>query len=350
MSDPSSTSTTSPSPTPGDEAGKPLAPGPRPKARLRRRLLQAAGALVGAGALGAAGYALWDRRQRFARAADRSIPDHRVPLPATLPPLVVAHGADPARNVRAAIERMGGMRQFVSPGDVVLVKPNVAWDRGPAQAVNTHPDVVAELVRACREAGASRVIVSDCPVKTARATFERSGILAAATRAGAEIALPEDSRLLTVKLSERLGTWDVLEPFVLATKIINAPIAKHHGLTRVTGGMKNWIGITTSRRITFHADLHNSIAELAALMRPTLTVIDASRVLMRNGPQGGNLADVKEIGAVAASIDPVAADAWACDLVGARREQLPEYLRVAERMGLGRTDFRSLGPVDISAS
>ncbi|MBI4704314.1 MAG: DUF362 domain-containing protein, partial [Deltaproteobacteria bacterium] len=311
-----------------DDAAPPTAGGPtetpvgaRPGRPTRRRVLQAAGTLLGGGALAAGGYVAYDWRQRFGRPAERQIPDHRVALPAGTPRMVIAYGADPALAVRAAIERVGGMMRFVAPGDVVLIKPNVGWERTVLQAANTHPDVVAELVRACRAAGASRVMVSDCPVNEARSTFERSGVLRAAGDAGAEVVLPEDSRYQTVRISERLGTWDVLEPFVAATKIINAPVAKHNPLSRVTGGMKNWIGITTQRRMSFHTDIHRSIAELAALMRPTLTVLDASRVLMRNGPQGGNLADVKDIGAVAASVDPVAVDAWACGLLGARPDR-----------------------------
>jgi uncharacterized protein (DUF362 family) len=290
---------------------------------------------------------VYDRRQRFGRDAEKTIPDHRVDLPASVPKMVVARGEDPAHNVRAAVERLGGMGQFVSPHDIVLVKPNVAWDRTPEQAANTQPEVVAELVRLCRDAGANRVMVSDCPVRDPRRCFERSGILEAAHGAGAEIVLPDNSRYHAVRLSSRLGTWDVLEPFVVATKIINAPIVKHHSSSSLTGGMKNWIGITSKSRISFHTNLKRSIAELAALMRPTLTVLDASRVLMRHGPQGGSLADVKLVNAVAASIDPVAVDAWACELLDLSPQNLPKYLHLGEDMGLGQVDYRSLQPVEL---
>jgi uncharacterized protein (DUF362 family) len=261
--------------------------------------------------------------------------------------MVIAHGADPAPTVRAALERMGGLRQFLTADDVVVVKPNIGWDRAPNQAANTHPDVVAEVVRACRAVGVERVIVTDCPTSKARRAFQRSGILKAAGEAGAEVILPEQSRYHTVRLSERLGTWEVLEPFVEATKIINVPVGKHHSLSGVTGGMKNWIGITSFRRMSFHGDINRSIAELAALMRPTLTVIDASRVLMAHGPQGGNLADVKNVGAVAATVDPIAADAWICSLLRGKDVDVPGYLHLGERMGLGRVDFRALEPAEI---
>lgn len=315
--------------------------------RTRRWLLRAGGALVGGGALAAGGVLLFDRGRRFWREPEGTIPDHRVELPSSLPRMVVAHGADPARNVRGALERLGGIERFVTAADVVLIKPNVGWERTPEQAANTQPEVVAELVRLCRAAGARRVMVSDCPVGRPRQCFEQSGILRAAHDAGGEVVLAEDSRYHTVRLSERLGVWDVLEPYVVATKIINAPIVKHHSLSEMTGGMKNWIGITDRSRFAFHGDLGLSIAELAALMRPTLTVLDASRVLMRHGPEGGNPADVRPVNAVAASVDPVATDSWACEILGATAATLPRFLALAESMGLGRVDYRALSPVEI---
>jgi uncharacterized protein (DUF362 family) len=313
----------------------------------RRRVLLGLGGVAGAGVLGAGGFLLNDRYRRFVRRGERLIPDHRVGTSTSAPRIVIARGVDPARNVRAAVERLGGMSRFVTPADVVVVKPNIGWDRTPEQGANTHPDVVAEVVRLCLDARASRVIVSDCPVRRSRSAFERSGILAAASAAGAEVIAPEDSRYLPVEISKRLGTWDVLEPFVIATKVINVPVPKHHDLTGVTCGLKNWIGITGKLRVMLHEDIQRSIAELAALMRPTLTIVDASRVLMHHGPAGGSLDDVKPVRTVAAGIDPVALDAWACGLFGGGA--LPANLQLAAAMGLGQVDFAALAPVEIVA-
>ena len=320
----------------------------KPKSSIARRtVLAGIGGVVGAGAVGVGGFLLVDKYDRFARSADRTIRDHRVELGAARPRMVIARGSDPARNVRAAVEHLGGMSAFVGPTDVVVIKPNIGWDRTAEQGANTHPEVVAEVVRLCREARARRVIVTDCPVRRSRAAFERSGILAAAAAAGAEVILPEDSRYYTVEISKRLGTWDVLEPFVIADKIINIPVAKHHDLTGVTAGLKNWLGITAKTRITFHNDLQHSIAELAALMRPTLTIVDASRVLMEHGPSGGSIDDVKPMRTIAAGVDPVALDAWAFTLFPDKR--VPENLRIAEGMGLGHVNFDALKPEQIIA-
>jgi uncharacterized protein (DUF362 family) len=320
-----------------------------PKKRLvtRRRVLIGGGAVVAAGAFAGGGFLTYDRYRRFGRDAEAFIRDHRVELPASVPPIVIAHGADPAINVRTAIDRMGGMGRFIAPDDVVVVKPNIGFDRAPDQAANTHPEVVAEVARLCVAEKPRRVIVCDCPVAESRRAFERSGIMRAALEVGAEVVLPEESSYHTVELSQRLGAWDVLEPFVAATKIINVPVAKHHNLTNTTAGMKNWIGITGKLRVMFHTDLDRSIAELAALMRPTLTVVDASRVLMETGPSGGSLSAVKQVGAVAVGVDPVALDAWAYSLWGTGPEDLPALFDLAESMGLGRAALYLDAPVEI---
>jgi uncharacterized protein (DUF362 family) len=311
-----------------------------PKKRLitRRRALIGGGAVVAAGALAGGGFLAYDRYRRFGRDAGSFIRDHRIELPASVPPIVIAHGADPALNVRAAIDRMGGMGRFVGPDDVVVVKPNIGFDRAPDQAANTHPEVVAEVARLCLEMKPRQVIVCDCPVAESRRAFERSGIMQAALEVGAEVVLPEGSSYHTVEISPRLG---------VATKIINVPVAKHHNLTNTTAGMKNWIGITGKLRVMFHNDLERSIAELAALMRPTLTVVDASRVLMETGPSGGSLSAVKQVGTVAVGVDPVALDAWAYSLWGVGLDELPKLFDLAEGMGLGRAELYVDAPVEI---
>lgn len=314
----------------------------------RRRVLWGAAGIAGAGLVGAAGVFLEDRYSRFVRRAEHQIRDHRIAPPATVPKLVVAHGQDATKNVRAVVEAMGGMSRYIGPDDVVVVKPNIGWDASAETGANTHPEVVAAVVRLVRDARPRRVIVADCPVRKSRAAFVRSGIQAAALGAGAEVFAPEDVRHVPVQLAGRLGTWDVLEPFVWATKIINVPVAKHHPLTGVTAGLKNWMGITGKLRLMMHEDIQRSIAELALSMTPTLTIVDATRLLMESGPGGGNPGQVKQAGAMAAGFDPVALDAWAYSLFPS--VALPGNLHLAQQMGLGTIDFRSLNPVDLRST
>jgi uncharacterized protein (DUF362 family) len=271
--------------------------------------------------------------------------DHRVADRPDLPELVVAQGtaAGPAALVRRAIDEMGGMARFVARGETVVLKPNVAWDRLPEQAATTNPEVVAELVRLCIAAGAGSVIVTDVTCNDAEACFDRSGIAAAARAAGAEVVLPQPRYFKTVDLrGQTLGEWPVLEPFLDADKLINIPIAKHHSLTGVTLGMKNWYGLIGGDRSRLHQRINESIADLAAFAKPTLTVLDAYRVLMRSGPTGGSLADVEQKNTVIASLDPVALDAYAAKAWWNLDVPRLRFLRMAEERGVGRADFSAL--------
>jgi uncharacterized protein (DUF362 family) len=256
--------------------------------------------------------------------------------------VVAQNDADAAALVRKAIDAMGGMRRFVSRGDVVVVKPNIGWDRTPLQAANTNPLVVAEVVRLALDAGAKRVVVTDASCNEPNRCFTRSGIWKAAYDAGADVKLPEAHHFRAMRLKgELLDEWPVLATLVETDKLINVPVAKHHNLARYTGAMKNWYGSLGGRRNRLHQKIDLSIADLATFLQPTLTVIDASRVLLRNGPQGGNVADAKEMSTVIASIDQVAADARACTLIGERPENIG-YLALAEARGIGTTRWDRL--------
>jgi uncharacterized protein (DUF362 family) len=233
------------------------------------------------------------------------------------------------------VAELGGMDRFVKRGEVVLVKPNMAWDRTPEQGADTHPEVVAEVVRLCRGAGARRVIVADNPVHDAARAAERSGIAAAATAAGADFVLPGRSGFEWTALGGSvLTSWDVLSVLSQADRLINVPVAKHHSLCHLTCGLKNHMGLIGGSRGRLHQEIHPALVDLAAAFRPTLTVVDATRVMMRNGPTGGRLEDVAAVNAVGAGTDPVACDAWAARLLGLDPRDV-SHLVLAEGRGLG---------------
>jgi uncharacterized protein (DUF362 family) len=304
--------------------------------------------VAGAATLGGLGVAAYELGVIPSGAAiPNAIRDHRVSLPKGSPDMVVARGTSAAKNVAAALERFGSLARFVGKGDRVVIKPNVAWDRNPAQAGCTDPEVVAAIVRACRDAGVTDLVVTDCPVDDPARCFVTSGIRKAAEQAGARVILPSEAKRVEITIPGLIGSWHVLEPFVSATKLINVPVAKHHGGARVTAGMKNWIGITNEHRGLFHAGLDEAIARLAALMRPTLTIVDATRVLLHNGPRGGNLDDVRTMDTVAVSIDPVAVDRFSAELLGAKTSDVG-YLRLAAQLGLGTLPTSSLNVVELT--
>jgi len=305
------------------------------------QLLRLAG--IGAGAAGL-GFWLSERSSRPQPALAVNVKrSHNVPSDSNLPEMAILQGDDPAELARQAIAELGGMRRFISRGDVVVVKPNIGWDRSPEQAANTNPGVVAEVVRESWNVGARRVIVTDVSCNDPRRCFQRSGIAAAAQREGAEVILPEPARFKDADLQgEMLRTWPVFEPFLNVDKIINIPIAKHHSLTGTTLGMKNWYGILGGPRHQLHQKINESLVDLADFMRPSLTIIDCYRVLIRNGPTGGNLEDVVFKKSLVAGTDPVAIDAyvakafWNLDI-----SSLP-YLQMATKRGLGTYEFEKV--------
>jgi uncharacterized protein (DUF362 family) len=268
---------------------------------------------------------------------------HTIAADLKLPEMAIITGDDPAQLAREAIEELGGIRRFIARGDIVLVKPNIGWDRTPEQAANTNPDVVAEIVRQCSNAGAKRVIVTDVSCNDPRRCFQRSGIAEAAQRVGAEVVLPDPAMFKEVDLQgETLRAWPVLDLFLNVDKVINVPIAKHHSLTGTTLGMKNWYGMLGGPRHQLHQKIHESLVDLADFVRPTLTIIDCYRILVRNGPTGGNLQDVLLKKTLVAGTDPVALDAYVAKAYWNLEVASLPYLRMAANRGLGTYEFEKV--------
>ncbi|MGD0801580.1 MAG: DUF362 domain-containing protein [Terracidiphilus sp.] len=301
---------------------------------------------VGGVAAGAVGAAVWLSKHSshpVPAQAEQARRDHRIATDAQWPAMTVVQGGEPRALVQKALENLGSIHRFISRQDVVVIKPNIAWDRTPEQAANTNPDAVAEVVRQCWQAGAKRVIVTDVSCNEARRCFQRSGIQAAARAEGAEVILPDPELFREVDMGGVvLKSWPVFTPFLEADKIINMPIAKHHVLTGATLGMKNWYGILGGERNRLHQQIHQSLVDLASFMLPTVTLLDCYRILLRNGPTGGNLEDVALKKTMVAGTDPVAIDAYVAKAYwNLDPEHLP-YLQMAAAHGLGTLDFDKL--------
>lgn len=259
------------------------------------------------------------------------------------PDLVVAHGAQPEKIVRAAVDALGGMRRFITKGDVVVVKPNIGWDRTPEQAATTNPQVVAALVTLCLEAGAKRVKVFDRPCNDPRRCYVQSGIEAAAQAAGAEVSHIDERKFRDVPIpgGVAIQSWPIYAELLEADKFINVPIAKHHGLGKLTLSMKNWMGVMGGNRSKIHQRLDESLVDLATVIKPCLTLLDAVRILTAHGPQGGNLSDVKRLDTVVAGTDPVAIDAYGATLFGLKGSDLG-YVTHGHARGIGTMDLEKL--------
>lgn len=318
-------------------------------ARTRRQFLQdlaiTGGAAAGVATLGWLSYS--EEPVRVSAADNALLKDFRVPASEVLPQLAVVHGTDPGLMMRAALDVLGGIRRFIAKGDNVLLKPNVGWDRQPEQAANTNPEVVAAMVQLCREAGAAQVLVTDVSLNDPQRCFARSGIADAAHNAGADVELPGGNDFVYTDMrGELLKVWPVARFFHEADKVINLPVVKHHSLCGCTLAMKNWYGILGGQRNQLHQHIHESIVDLASALRPTLTLMDATRVLKRNGPTGGSLDDVAVENTLIAGTDEVALDACSLQFLDQTPEQVP-FLALGEQRGLGRVDWRALRVAEI---
>jgi uncharacterized protein (DUF362 family) len=270
------------------------------------------------------------------RGLDRLFPEAEASVSADL---AVVRGPSPAKITRAAVGAIGGIKRFISRGDVVVIKPNIGWDRLPEQAADTNPEVVGTMVRLCFEAGAKKVKVFDRTVNDPRRCYVQSGIAEAVKPLGADIEYVDDRKFRDFAVrGEALKVWPLYTEIFDADKVINIPIAKHHSLAKLTMSLKNWMGVMGGRRRSIHQRLDESLADLALVIKPTLTVLDAVRILTANGPQGGNLKDVRKLDTVVAGVDQVAIDSYGATLFGMKGGDLG-YVRIAASRGIGKMDL-----------
>jgi uncharacterized protein (DUF362 family) len=252
--------------------------------------------------------------------------------------------------VEAALRAIGGIERFVQPGNDVIVKPNICVAyHTPEYAATTNPEVVAALVRLCLGAGARRVRVMDQPFGgTAEEAYNRSGIAGAVQSAGGEMEIMAGMKFASVAIpgGQDITEWPVYRDALDADVLINVPIAKTHDLAVLTLGMKNLMGLIEDRG-GLHPNLAQRLADLTTLFRPALTVVDATRILVANGPSGGNLEDVRQTQTVIASHDIVAADAYAATLFGLTAADIPAT-RAGAAMGLGTLDLAVIRIEEIS--
>ena len=278
-------------------------------------------------------------------AADIQIPDFSMPRLGQR--MSIVRGGNRSEALELSLKSIGGIQAFIKNGDRVLLKVNAAFASPPMLSATTHPDTVAALTRLCFKAGAASVTVTDNPINDPASCFRLTGIEEAARSAGATVLFPQKEFFKPFSLPEAqlIRNWPVLyEPISRIDKIIGtAPVKDHHrsGASMI---MKNWYGLLGGRRNIFHQDIHTIIKELAMMIKPTLVVLDGTTTMMRNGPTGGSLSDLKETRTMIVSTDQVAADAFGATLLGKSIDDLA-FIKKAEAMHLGTADFQSLNPV-----
>ncbi len=291
------------------------------------------------------------KRRDFLKLAASSLLISQIPpgLFAKEPSLVaVSEGPDYAAITRKAIASLGGIQKFVKQGDIVVVKPNIGWDRKPEYAATTHPVVVKTIVEECLKAGAKKVKVFDNPCNDPRRSYENSGISPILKGMNnVETKQMDRERYKNTKIQGIfLKEWELYDEALSANVFINVPIAKHHGLTQVTLGLKNMMGIMGGDRGYLHRGMDDALSDVNSAVKSHLTIIDATRMLLRHGPQGGNLSDVRTLNKVIASTDIVAADAFATTLFNLKPEEISTTVTAYKR-GLGEMNLNKIKVVRV---
>jgi uncharacterized protein (DUF362 family) len=274
--------------------------------------------------------------------------DYRIPESKVYASMAIVRGKDIQKMAAAALDGLGGISRFINPGDRVLIKPNVGWDRQPEQAANTNPELVGAVVKICRQARASEVWVTDASINDPYRSFARSGIESAVKKSGGTVKFStENDFVMTDLKGQVLKVWPVSRFYHEVDKVINIPVVKHHSLSKCTIAMKNWYGVLGGRRNRLHQDINTSIADLATAIRPTITITDATKVLVRNGPTGGNLSDVSIENTIIAGLDEVALDSYSLGFLDLIAVDVP-FLKIGEKRGLGVTDWKSLHYIELN--
>jgi uncharacterized protein (DUF362 family) len=258
--------------------------------------------------------------------------------------LAVARGPDPKAMTRAAVAAVGGIERFVRSGNDVIIKPNICVDyRSYEYGATTNPGVVAALVELCLGAGARRVRVMDLPFGgSPERAYANSGIADAVKAVGGQMEVMNKAKFRETEIpfGRDITSWQVYQDILMADLVIDVPVAKHHSLARLSLAGKNLLGVVLNAN-KMHKNLGQRIADLASLVRPGLTVVDAVRTLMTRGPTGGNLDDVRLTNTLIASHDLVAADAYAATLFDLTGTEIA-YVKAAANMGLGTLDLGSI--------
>ncbi len=286
------------------------------------------------------------KRRDFLKIAISSLAISQLPLrlfAQTSSTVALSEGQDYAEITRSAIAALGGMKRFVKSGNTVVIKPNIGWDRKPEYAATTHPLVVKAIAEECIKAGAKRVKVFDNPCNDPRRSYESSGIPAALRGMDrVDIKQMDQERYKKTKINGTfLKEWELYDEALTADVLINVPIAKDHSTSRLTLGLKNLMGIMGGNRGYIHRSIDEALADVNSAVKSHLTVIDATRILVRHGPVGGSLNDVKVLNKVIASTDIVAADAYATTLFGLNPQDVSPTVAAYKR-GLGEMNLNKI--------
>lgn len=264
--------------------------------------------------------------------------------PAAAYDMVAVKNGEPREMLDKALESLGGMKTYVKKGQTVVVKPNIGWDVVPERAGNTNPALIKRIIEQCFTAGAKDVYVFDNTCDKWSNCYKNSGIEKVVKDAGGKI-VPGNTESyykdVEIKKGKKLKKAKVHELILTSDVFINVPVLKHHSSADLSIAMKNLMGVVWDRMFWHRNDLHQCIADFASYCKPDLNIIDAYRVMMKNGPRGVSTNDVSMFKSLIISSDIVASDAAATKLFGSEPADI-SYIMMAEELGAGTSKLDTL--------
>ena len=280
------------------------------------------------------------------RLGNAAAAEQQPPAEGKTPDLVALRGDSPAEMFDAGIALFGGMSAFVKPGQSVVIKPNIGWDRPPESGANTNPELVGRMVSRCLEAGAKEVSVFDHTCDNWVASYSKSGIRAAVEAAGGKMvsgAVEEDYREVDIPGAVNMKKAKVHRLILDSDVFFNVPVLKHHGGAKLTCAMKNFMGLVWDRRHMHANNLQQCIADASLIRRPDLNVVDAFRVMATGGPRGNANSVVRILSSLLLSRDIVAVDTASARMIDFQLSTMG-HIPAGQKLGLGTTE---LGKLDI---
>jgi uncharacterized protein (DUF362 family)/Pyruvate/2-oxoacid:ferredoxin oxidoreductase delta subunit len=256
-------------------------------------------------------------------------------------------------KVEEGLELLGGIRKFIKPEEKILLKPNLLAPDPPETATATHPVVFESVARILIDYGAD-VCYGDSPsFASLQRALKKSGIYDVAEKLNLKIADFENKERIFFKEALQNKVFDIARGALNSDGIVSLPKLKTHGLTLLTGAIKNQFGcIPGLTKSGFHAKLEDiekfaqMLVDLTMFLRPRLYIMDGIRAMEGNGPRRGNPVD---LGVLLLSPDPVALDTVASRIIGLDPRKVIPTVK-GELAGLGtmvNVDVRGKSIADV---
>ena len=225
----------------------------------------------------------------------------------------------------------------------IFVKPNMSHPEY-VPGVVTSPVLIREVVGLLRD-GAEEVVVGESngfnyPCQSA---FVKTGIETAVKKAGGAVVNLSDDKVVKVKIEDGIAIKELLLPKTVleADAVVDLALMKTHEFAMFSGAIKNLFGcVPSNKRIYLHPYLSEVFYHLYVILKPQLTVMDATVAIEGNGPTKGKPVNMNLI---LTSNDTLAIDMVASRIMGLKLEEISHLNYIARKMGLSENDVAVQG-------